>query len=176
MNDSHPPSSVDACLEYILEEKGAPAISPITTSEYITQIEKYLEYFGPERILVLLHDDIRKRPGEKLKAIAEFLGVDPGAPIDLDRKLNVTDDFKDGLRRERLAAICDKIPGFLLAKRLLPRPFKEAAAKTAVRVLSIDEGIQPMSEETRRGLAAHFKPYNERLADYLGRDLSGWDV
>jgi hypothetical protein len=90
--------------------------------------------------------------------------------------VNVTEDFKDGLRRERLAATFDSIPGFLLAKRLLPRPLKEAVARAALRVLSIDEGIKPMSEETRRKLAAHFKPYNERLADYLGRDLSGWDV
>ena len=32
----------------------------------------------------------------------------------------------------------------------------------------------PMSEETRAAMVEHYRPYNERLAALLGRDLSGW--
>lgn len=33
----------------------------------------------------------------------------------------------------------------------------------------------PMPPETRARLVEHFKPWNDRLAEWLGRDLSAWD-
>ena len=33
----------------------------------------------------------------------------------------------------------------------------------------------PMSEQTNARLKAHFKPYNQALAEFLNRDLSHWD-
>ncbi len=32
-----------------------------------------------------------------------------------------------------------------------------------------------MSSETRERLVDHFRPYNDRLSTWLGRDLSDWN-
>jgi hypothetical protein len=170
------PPSVDASLEHLLDEENAMSLNPIITSEYIVQIDKYLEMFKQEQLLVLLHEDLSKRPHETMTAVCEFLGVDAGVSIDFNRQLNVTEDFRRALMREHLVASNSKIPGYQLAKRLLPRPIKELMIWLALRGSSKEAVIKPMSGASRRKLANHFKPYNERLADYMGRDLSVWNM
>jgi hypothetical protein len=53
-----------------------------------------------------------------------------------------------------------------------PAPASTVEEKWANRqAKSTDE---PMRPETRARLAEHFRPYNERLGEWLGRDLSHW--
>jgi Sulfotransferase domain len=176
MNDPSLPLSVDAALDYILDEKNTLRIEPIATSEYIVQIEKYLDYFSDDQIVVLLHEDLTRFPQQTLKTICEFLGVDHAIPIDFNRQLNVTDDFKMSLKREQLAARNRKLPGYQIAKNLLPQPVKEFMIRFALRNVTNRAVIEPMSAARKEQLANHFKPYNDRLASYMERDLSYWNA
>jgi hypothetical protein len=33
----------------------------------------------------------------------------------------------------------------------------------------------PLPPETRERMVEHFRPWNDRLAEWLGRDLSAWN-
>jgi hypothetical protein len=55
-----------------------PANPHLTSSRYATQLERYLECFEQERILVLDSGDLLNRRAETLRRVFGFLGVDPG--------------------------------------------------------------------------------------------------
>jgi hypothetical protein len=43
---------------------------------YYDQVRRYLETFGKEQVLILLTEDLNKRPKEVLEAVAQHLGID----------------------------------------------------------------------------------------------------
>ncbi|MET0564315.1 MAG: sulfotransferase [Gaiellaceae bacterium] len=50
----------------------------VNCSRYYVQIEQYLEYFNPDRILILASEDLRNDRRETLQTAFRFLGVDEG--------------------------------------------------------------------------------------------------
>jgi Sulfotransferase domain len=176
LKDTSLPLSVDALLAHILDEKNALLINPVKTSEYITQIEQYLRFFAKTNMLVVLHEDFMDSPYETITKIFEFLGVDGKAVVEFSRQYNVSDKFTRSLTQEQLVAGLRRVPGYQVVKGLLPRSLREVAKRFVSRGLSATGVVHPMSETTKRSLAEHFKQYNRRLADYLERDLSGWDI
>ena len=47
-------------------------------SRYWMQIERYLEYFSPEQLLIFTTEDLRDRRAETLARVLAFIGVDSG--------------------------------------------------------------------------------------------------
>jgi hypothetical protein len=62
---------------------------------YARHLKHYMEYFPREQILILFFEDMNKDPEGYLRAIYEFLGVDPNfrAPL-LDQRLNATSTLR----------------------------------------------------------------------------------
>jgi hypothetical protein len=52
-------------------------------------------------------------------------------------------------------------------------PAVAASLEAKWRMRRQDE-YAPMSEETKKRLDEHFRPYNEQLGQWLGRDLTHW--
>jgi Sulfotransferase domain len=58
-------------------------------SRFALQLERYLEHFSPEQILVLSNDDLRDRRAEALDRAFRHIGVDPTAAlVDTDTEHN----------------------------------------------------------------------------------------
>jgi sulfotransferase family protein len=55
-----------------------PANPHVCSSRYATQLERYLDCFDPERVLVVDSGDLRDSREETLRRVFRFLGVDPG--------------------------------------------------------------------------------------------------
>ncbi len=53
---------------------------------YFFQVKRYFEVFGRTQVLVLLFEDLKRRPIELLNNVADFLGIDrePFLPISVD--------------------------------------------------------------------------------------------
>jgi len=49
----------------------------VTRSRYAMQLERFLEHYPRERVLVIEQDDLRARRDETLRSIFEFAGADP---------------------------------------------------------------------------------------------------
>lgn len=92
---------------------------------YMDQLDRWLEHFPREQILVQITDDLHRDPQTCVNELTAFLGL---PPIEVD----------------------------------VPKRTHEGVK------------IDPMGPEVRARLVEHFRPHNERLGAFLGRDLN-WD-
>jgi hypothetical protein len=137
--------------------------------KYARHVERYRSVLGRDRVLIILHEDLRRDPAEVYRRTLAFLEVDPEfkpelAPVNqarrarslaLHRFLRQPPAWMLRLRRALLPASVH--PGrFLMEANLPPAPPPE------------------LETELRLTLAREFAPDVERLGRVLGRDLTDW--
>lgn len=156
------PRSFAAALE---EERTAPRGSRrpfddyLSPGQYAEQLEHISTHYPRERVLVHLFDDLAREPASVYDATCEFLGIATSVrPPHLDTRVNAHAQYRSVAVRR-------------LAKRGPPW------LKNAVgRVNASHAPPAPLDPGLRAELIEHFRPHNRRLAGWLGRDLSDWDV
>jgi hypothetical protein len=136
--------------------------------KYTPHVQRWLDAFGPERVLVLIYDDLAadgRRVG--LQTLA-FLGVDPS----YDAEFEVVNQNKRA-RSPRLQRLA-RSPGFVrLASKLPPRLF-HLVWRSLQRANIRPEARSPIEPGLRRRLAAEFVSDVAALGSILGRDLGHW--
>lgn len=146
----------------------------VHASEYIVQIKSYLEYFDRSALLVLFQEDLKSQPAATLARIFTHIDVDPTVEVAAAARLNRTDEFVAGVRDERALSLLRRVPGYDLIKRALPQPIKDRVLAVGRRITGAPRGLA-FSPATRARLQKHFRPFNDELAEFLGRDLSRWN-
>ena len=150
-------------------------------SNYILQIEQYLKFFPRESFLFLLMDDLSQHPKETLKKVCNFIGIDD--EIDLlkenEVKSNQARKRLEYTYRFRLTAPLRKVPGVNSVRTLLPQSWRDQAYRLLKRTpygewVKKEYLPQPMRPETRQMLLERFHESNQKLAEFLNRDLSHW--
>jgi len=138
----------------------------LARGRYIEQIDLLMEHYGRDRFLAVLYDDLNGDDRGFLKSILSFIDVDCG--------------FESGLFGQRKnAAMFPRARKAMHAVGL--EPLLKAASKSPVGDVirrgrkQRGRAYQAMDAETRSRLLDHFRPLNDRLAEFLGRDLSAWD-
>jgi hypothetical protein len=154
----------------------------LDASNYMLQIEQYLQFFSKESFLFLLMDDLIKNPAETLSQICQFLGVDSG--IDLVQEnlvtANVSQKHNYWFLRSRMTEPLKKIPGLASLASLFPQKVRDSAYEL-LKKFPYKESMekkyipQPMLPETRQMLLEKFREPNQKLAEFLNRDLSHWN-
>jgi hypothetical protein len=125
---------------------------------YHEQLERTLEHFPREQLLVLLFDDVEHEPRSIYTQVCRYIGVDETIVTDeVGQTANGHRQFRSNALRR--------------ATRNLPKP-----ARTAIgRLNSKAATYPPMAATTRTWLLAEYRPHNEALAGLLDRDLTAWD-
>jgi hypothetical protein len=153
-------------------------------SDYMMQIEQYLKFFPRESFLFILMNDLIKQTEETLCNVFKFIGVDqiiypfPEKEIVANRALEHSSGW---FIRERITAHLKAIPGIARAASLLPQEMRDQFYHQVLKKLPYSKRVekkylpQPMRPETRQMLLARFRESNQRLAEFLNRDLSHWD-
>jgi len=143
---------------------------------YARHLQPWFDRFGPDRRLVLVHEEVRADPAEALARLAAFLGrgAPPLSPALIAAK-NVSDRPRSAALRHGLRA------GGRLARRLgLENAVMAVKAVPPVRRLMawndrpLRAAIPPLSPDERHRLAAYFAEDVARLAELLGRDPLPW--
>lgn len=145
----------------------------LACSSYATQLDRYLDHFDADRILVVTTEALAKSPVETMKRLYAQIGVDPDVslsdPMARFNRSAVTDrQPRMGLRRVRSAA-----PIKRAVRRLPPALRDRAAALTSVGRSPDDEALP---KETREWLAPRLAPEVERLRPMLPPDFDGWGI
>lgn len=139
----------------------------ISRGKYIDQIEHLLRHYPRERLLLLFYDDFARDNAAYLRQVLKHIGVDP--------------DFQSTqVGRRRNAAMFPRLRRSLHRAGLKPllTTLSRSPIGDAVRRANNQRRTDPseaMSAETRRRLVDEFRPFNERLAKFAGRDLSHWN-
>jgi hypothetical protein len=136
--------------------------------KYTSHVRRYLDAFGPERVLILIYDDLADDGMRIGRQTLDFLGVDAG----YDGSFEVVNQNKRA-RSPRLQRL-SRSKGFLrLASRLPPRVF-HILYRGLQRANIRPESRAPVDPALRQRLAAEFAPDVAALGALLGRDLSQW--
>ena len=150
-------------------------------SNYMLQIEQYLKFFPKEAFLFLLMDDLVQQPKDTLKKVFNFIGIDDGIDVMSENEVaaNQASKHLENKYRSNLSAPLRKIPGANSVRMLLPQSWKDQIYQM-LRKTAYGEEVkkqyypQPMLPETRQMLLERFQEPNQRLSEFLNRDLSHW--
>lgn len=150
-------------------------------SNYMLQIEQYLQFFSRESFLFLLMEDLIDNPINILKQICHFIGIDEEINLVEDDPIvaNKASDHAQWFIRSRITAPLKSIPGMTRIASLLPQTVRDTAYNT-LRLLPNRHQVekdylpQPMLPETRQMLLEKFREPNQKLESFLQRDLSHW--
>lgn len=154
--------------EAVARERRAPDGSEwpfyLLFSRYLPQLERLMEHFPREQLLVLLLDDLERDPVQAFKMLCGHLGIDESViPENVGEVTNA-------YREMRLKALTQ----FLLRPRVWNRMPKKLRRPIAQMLTREGREHQPMDPRTRAELGDYFAADNVALADWLGRDLSMW--
>jgi hypothetical protein len=138
---------------------------------FATQLRRYFDVFGRDRVHVIVHDDLREDAAAVVRGTFAFLGVEPDMAVALDsRNQNRRARFKI------LQRIVFRPPGPL--RRVVPWlrrfPLVHRLRDALVNANSLPEERRPMDPELRRRLTMELAPEVAELGQLIGRDLSAW--
>ncbi|ACK70383.1 sulfotransferase [Gloeothece citriformis PCC 7424] len=154
----------------------------INPSYYMMQIEQYLQFFPKESFLFLLMDDFLKEPAKVLRQICHFIGVNDDIDLTQEGSI-VANSGKQNLefrKRKKITAPLRQVPILSNVADVVPQTTKDSVYNL-LQQFSYGKEIQqlytpqPMLPETRQMLLEKFKEPNQKLAEFLNRDLSCWD-
>lgn len=151
-------------------------------SDYVHQIETYLQVYPRDQMLFLLFEDFVVDRRAFLRRITDFLGV---APID-DSAVspdvaarNVADDhFRAVAVEKQVLALRARIPVVWWLRNILPKSRREAlkirlfGARTSVSPAK----PEPMLPETRAMLQDRFAAQYPQISALTGLELSAWGL
>jgi len=151
-------------------------------SHYIKQIEQYLQFFPREAFLFLLMEDLIQSPADSIKRVFKFLEIDDEFDAIKDNPIaaNQTSTHTNWFLRSRITAPLKKIPGVYRTAKLLPQGTRDQVYQLLKRLPYYNAQVkkqylpQQMRPETRQILLEKFCEPNQRLAEFLNRDLSHW--
>lgn len=133
---------------------------------YGRHLQRFLELFPRQQILIILYDDIGNDPAGVFAQVAGFLGLRQPAAL-------------DGVARRVKDRTAPMLP---LALRRLAKPFKGLVAPYRGRawfqsthaLFARPVRYPPLDAELRCRLQQYYAPDVSTVAALLGRDLSSW--
>ncbi len=134
------------------------------------QLDRYLSVFGRDRVHVIIFDDFRDDTAGVYRRLLEFLGVDPGVPVDLGPR--------NENKRVRAGWFQRLIWNPPLLRPLIPRLRRYAIVHRArdalLRLNSTRVPRDGVDPELRARLADELRPEVARLSEMVDRDLTHW--
>jgi hypothetical protein len=147
-----------------------PNTSYLARSHYYAQVQRFLQLYPRERVMVVEQEELRNRRLETLRRIFEFVGVDsdfshPGFATQRHR----TSRKRRGTPLTQLVERIDRRRGRVSAARFRALAGRVLPLGRAIEVPDVRGALPP---ETLRSL----REDAERLRDLTGLDLSGWSI
>lgn len=137
---------------------------------YYAHLSRYLEYFPPERLLVMIYEEeIVKDPSAAIRRCFEFLGVDKDHICEvLNSRVNVS-------REARVLA--RQVRALRRMTRSLTPGMERAVVKFGRQVVGLlpsRGGGDSLPEDMRQRLMGEFMSDIRNLEDLIDRDLALW--
>lgn len=142
---------------------------------YYSQIKRYYEVFGRERVGVWFYEDLRDDPAKVVKSVFSFLEVDDSFTPDTSSRHNPAGVPQNGTAARALMKATDTTVGTIRkalppTSRVIPSIFKVRRAVQS-RIFTEPPHIDP---ELREELISEYREDVLKLQELIGRDLSIW--
>lgn len=150
----------------------------IAQGYYLSHINRYLRIFPQQQVKIILHDDIVSNPKLVIQELYDFLQVDQSfIPPSLQKQINATAPKINSFTSKNRTFINKMKKNPILAKILFMIKSKglHRPILSLLNILTIKTKYQPISPKTKIELTVLYKKHNNKLASFLGRDLSHWN-
>lgn len=141
------------------------------SNRYAAHVRGWRETFGPENVLVLLHDDLVADPNDYLALVCAFIGIDSFAlpEVRARERVNTVERAPSSPRMARRAR---KLREWLIRRRMYK--ILHACQPLWDFCSGRGEPFAPLEPELEARLRAGLRPEIHVLEDLLQRDLSSW--
>lgn len=161
-------------------DEAGPLVNPYVSayaecSHFATHLHRYIDRFGPDRLLVLLQDDLAAAPENVVRTIHRFLRIEERGGLDTTLHSNPSGVPRSALVERTLRALDNASPQVRnrLARAVPARVYRPALEAVVRRNLK-PVPPPPMKPETEQRLRAEFADDVRALESLLGRNLSHW--
>jgi len=136
----------------------------VESSKYFRQVKHYIDVFGPERVFVVITEELATEPQTVMAPVFAFLGVTANV------NLAVTNRNRSGqVRSQQLAKLIAQPSKVKQLSHVLPKPLRY---RLALRLIELNTGSKPeLSTSTRRSLCSEFASDVNSLRTLLNREL-----
>jgi hypothetical protein len=146
----------------------------VCAGRYALQLERYLDVFPAERVLVIDQDELLRHRRSTLARVFAFLGVDADyCSEDFARVSNrgaehrrVSGGVYGRMRASALRSVLDALPGGA----------RETLVRSARRIVAPAVGEVALDAPLRRRLEARYRPEMARLRELTGQAFDGWSL
>ena len=146
----------------------------VLMSKYFTNLGIYRELFPDEQIFILWFDDIHKRPGELLKEVYSFLGVDADyQPQKMNKKSNAARvsrfvHLQKWIRKTNYVLIGMGMAGLI-------QRMKRAGLNEFVTMINSKPLVKkPIPAEEKEYIIENIRADVQQLEKLFNKDLSHW--
>ena len=140
------------------------------------QIQRYQRYFPPERIKVLLLQDLAQQPQATINDVLDFLGLPAAAPERLEVHNQRTQLQQGELLKHRLK---NWLRGFGIVRAAIehiPIDFDHMLGRILRPAMSRRVVGRSVDPSFLADLRRQMRPEVQRLSQLIGRDLSHWEM
>lgn len=148
----------------------------IASGCYYRHLERFLAYFRPEQIYVMITEEFKREPLKQMALCYQYLGVNAVFQPDVNKTYNVTltttnkwlaTAFRSWVTAKK--QVKPFVKRFPMSWR---RNLAQFEKQTVQQVLSTQRPEMPA--EDRTFLADIYAEPNSRLASFIGKDLDDW--
>jgi hypothetical protein len=141
----------------------------IRYSQYIDYLPAWISSLGRERVHVYLMEHMVRRPRDFMWGFCAQVGIDPDfyATYAFDKKNETVQIKNQSLHRQ----------AWKIGRRLSKNPLKSLLKAVYYRLqAAAPESMTDDDKSTLNMLAQYYQPYNRRLTEELGIDLTAWET
>lgn len=160
--------------QIVSDDAGAAEDPLICAGRYALQLERYLEVFGAERVLVLDQDELLRERRSALRRVFEFLGVDGSFWSDEFAQVR-----NRGAEHRRVSSgLYGRMRASALRGALgaLPADVRTGLVRPVRRLIAPAVGEVALDASLRRRLEACYRPEVMRLRELTGQSFGGWSL
>jgi hypothetical protein len=147
----------------------------VAPSRYATQVERWLDHFPPEQLLVLLDDDLKAAPTSTVEAAARFVGADAALAAAAVTSVN---PFRRGEPRQAGGTLrrLRRSPAARRVARVVPTGARARARRVLSTPLPQATAQSRLSESTRAWVLEQLDDDLRRLRRHVGPSFGAWGL
>jgi len=141
-------------------------------SRYIEPVRMIFQKFPSEQVMILLTDDMRDDPLGVCNQIYKSIDLPLLSSIDTAHQHNTA-----ALARSEFFAqiLSERNLAKKMIRKFLPARWVDQSKSVMRKLNEMEFTPPPISRATYEHLLVYFNPFNDELADFIGRDLSHWN-
>jgi hypothetical protein len=166
--------SLDEAVRSALRHGDDPVNPYLAASRYATQLERYLEYFPLEQILVIDNAELRSQRKAVLREVFRFLGIDESF-----ESPRFEEDFNTRSDQRGITSTGAKLRDTSAARFVrssVPTKMRRPITRPLRHLLSRNVSRPNLSSDLREELVYVLKPEVDRLRELTGKPFASWSV